>query len=58
MLPRAVVFGLITGPYMQTLLNETFDGVRPLIGKGKAADYIPTLADVPANQLDIAVVAP
>ena len=40
---------------MQTLLNEILDEVRPLIGKGKVADYIPALADVPANQLGIAV---
>lgn len=36
---------------MQTLLNEILEEVRPLIGKGKVADYIPALADVPANQL-------
>ena len=40
---------------MQTLLNEILEEVRPLIGKGKVADYIPALADVPANQLGIAV---
>ncbi|GHS84020.1 glutaminase [Pseudomonas sp. PAGU 2196] len=40
---------------MQTLLNEILDEVRPLIGKGKVADYIPALADVPAQQLGIAV---
>ncbi len=45
----------MTGPSMQTLLNEILDEVRPLIGKGKVADYIPALADVPANQLGIAV---
>jgi len=27
--------------------------VRPLIGKGKVADYIPALADIPAQQLGI-----
>ena len=26
---------------MQTLLNEILEEVRPLIGKGKVADYIP-----------------
>ena len=40
---------------MQTLLNEILDEVRPLIGKGKVADYIPALADVPAQQLGIAL---
>ena len=40
---------------MQTLLNEILDEVRPLIGRGKVADYIPALADVPAQQLGIAV---
>ena len=40
---------------MQTLLNEILDEVRPLIGQGKVADYIPALADVPAQQLGIAV---
>ncbi|MGE8358653.1 glutaminase B [Pseudomonas sp.] len=40
---------------MQSLLNEILDEVRPLIGQGKVASYIPALADVPANQLAIAV---
>ena len=40
---------------MQTLLNEILDEVRPLIGQGKVADYIPALAEVPAQQLGIAV---
>lgn len=40
---------------MQALLNEILDEVRPLIGHGKVADYIPALADVPAHQLGIAV---
>jgi glutaminase len=40
---------------MQTLLNEILEEVRPLIGKGKVADYIPALADVSAQQLGIAV---
>nr|MBP8172323.1 glutaminase [Pseudomonas sp.] len=31
---------------MQALLNEILDEVRPLIGRGKVADYIPALADV------------
>ena len=33
--------GIDTGPSMQTLLNEILEEVRPLIGKGKVADYIP-----------------
>jgi glutaminase len=40
---------------MQALLNEILDEVRPLIGRGKVADYIPALADVPGHQLGIAV---
>ncbi|MEB0109622.1 MULTISPECIES: glutaminase B [Pseudomonas] len=40
---------------MQALLDAILDEVRPLIGQGKVADYIPALADVPANQLGIAV---
>jgi len=40
---------------MQNLLNEILDEVRPLIGQGKVADYIPALGDVPGNQLGIAV---
>ncbi len=37
------------------LLNGILDEVRPLIGKGKVADYIPALAEVPAEKLGIAV---
>ena len=40
---------------MQALLNEIIEQARPLIGQGKVASYIPALADVPANQLGIAV---
>ena len=40
---------------MQALLSSILEEVRPLIGLGKVADYIPALADVPANQLGIAV---
>lgn len=40
---------------MQQLLNEILDEVRPLIGRGKVADYIPALAGVEPNQLGIAV---
>ena len=39
----------------ETLLNGILDEVRPLIGQGKVADYIPALAEVPANKLGIAV---
>lgn len=37
------------------LLNDILDQVRPLIGKGKVADYIPALACVPSSKLAIAV---
>ncbi|HEJ9096964.1 glutaminase B [Serratia odorifera] len=37
------------------LLEEILQQVRPLIGSGKVADYIPALAEVPANRLGIAV---
>ncbi|TRX74318.1 glutaminase B [Pseudomonas mangiferae] len=40
---------------MQSLLNEILEDVRPLIGSGKVADYIPALGRVDANQLGIAV---
>ncbi|MCL4119831.1 UNVERIFIED_CONTAM: hypothetical protein GTU68_046825 [Idotea baltica] len=40
---------------MQKLLNEILDEVRPLIGQGKVADYIPALACVKSQQLGIAV---
>ena len=40
---------------MQALLNEILDQVRPLLGRGKLADYIPALAEVPADRLGIAV---
>jgi glutaminase len=40
---------------MQNLLSEILDEVRPLLGQGKVADYIPALAHVPADQLGIAV---
>ena len=42
---------------MQALLNEILDQVRPLLGRGKVASYIPALAKVPANRLGIAVYA-
>jgi len=37
------------------LLEEILAQVRPLIGQGKVADYIPALAEVPADRLGIAV---
>jgi glutaminase len=40
---------------MQALLNEILDEVRPLLGQGKVADYIPALATVEPRQLGIAV---
>jgi glutaminase len=42
---------------MQALLNEILDQVRPLLGRGKVASYIPALASVPGNRLGIAVYA-
>ena len=39
----------------QILLDEVVDKVRPLIGLGKVADYIPALADVDPNKIAIAV---
>jgi glutaminase len=50
-----VCLGIAASLSMQALLNEILDEVRPLIGQGKVADYIPALADVPGNQLGIAV---
>ncbi|QSX41732.1 glutaminase B [Shewanella cyperi] len=37
------------------LLDEIVQQTRPLLGKGKVADYIPALADVDPNKLGIAV---
>ncbi|MEZ9822121.1 glutaminase B [Shewanella sp. 10N.286.45.A1] len=37
------------------LLEEVIEKVRPLLGQGKVADYIPALAEVNANKLGIAV---
>ncbi|TVO40139.1 glutaminase B [Vibrio algivorus] len=37
------------------LLNDILEQVRPLIGKGKVADYIPALACIPNDKLAIAV---
>ncbi|MGR5488234.1 glutaminase, partial [Vibrio alfacsensis] len=40
-----------TKQILSTILSE----VKPLIGQGKVADYIPALAKVPNNKLGIAV---
>ncbi|MBC9248741.1 glutaminase [Pseudomonas alcaligenes] len=40
---------------MQALLDDILEQVRPLLGQGKLADYIPALAEVPAERLGIAV---
>ncbi|KOO11580.1 glutaminase, partial [Vibrio xuii] len=37
------------------ILAEILNEVRPLIGHGKVADYIPALEKVPVNKLGIAV---
>ncbi|STO79474.1 Thermolabile glutaminase [Grimontia hollisae] len=37
------------------LLSRILEEVRPLIGQGKVADYIPALKKVPASKLGIAV---
>lgn len=37
------------------LLEEIVTLTRPLIGQGKVADYIPALAEVPADRLGIAI---
>ncbi|MBY5992612.1 glutaminase B [Ferrimonas balearica] len=39
----------------KALLEAALDEVRPLLGSGKVADYIPALARVPGNKLGIAV---
>lgn len=40
---------------MQSLLDDIYSEILPLVGQGKVADYIPALANVPPNQLGIAV---
>lgn len=37
------------------LLEDILQQVRPLIGRGKVANYIPALAETPANRLGMAV---
>jgi glutaminase len=39
----------------QALLEQVVEKVRPLLGQGKVADYIPALANVDSNKLGIAV---
>lgn len=39
------------------ILKEIYDEVKPLLGKGKVADYIPALSKVDAKNLGIAVVS-
>ncbi|GGJ02529.1 glutaminase [Shewanella hanedai] len=39
----------------QALLEQVVEKVRPLLGQGKVADYIPALANVDPNKLGIAV---
>ncbi len=34
----------------QSIINEIFQEIRPLLNKGKVADYIPALAEVNSNQ--------
>ncbi|MCM2972482.1 glutaminase B [Larsenimonas suaedae] len=41
---------------MQALLESILDEVRPLLGQGKVADYIPALATVDPHQLGVAVI--
>ncbi len=40
---------------MQALLQEILEQVRPLLGQGRVADYIPALAAVDGQQLGIAL---
>ncbi len=39
----------------KALLESVLEEVRPLLGQGKVADYIPALAQVPSDKLGIAV---
>lgn len=39
----------------EQMLERVLEQVRPLLGKGKVADYIPALANVDANKLGIAI---
>ena len=40
---------------MQSLLSKIYDDVKPLMGQGKVADYIPALACVDPDQFGIAI---
>ena len=40
---------------LQQVLSKIHDDVRPLLGQGKVADYIPALAEVNPNNIGIAV---
>lgn len=40
---------------MKPLLDEILNEVRPLLGQGNVADYIPALASVPAHHLGVAL---
>ncbi len=40
---------------MDLLLSRIFEDVKPLVGQGRVADYIPALSGVDANQFGIAV---
>ncbi len=40
---------------MQSLLDEIYKEVIPMLGRGKVADYIPALASVEAQQFGIAI---
>jgi glutaminase len=45
----------VPGLLDNALLEDILAQVRPLIGQGKVADYIPALAEVPGDKLGIAV---
>nr|WP_202924734.1 glutaminase B [Photorhabdus bodei] len=45
----------VSTTFSNTLLSDILRQVRPLIGQGKVANYIPALAEVPADNLAIAI---
>ncbi|MCG6395632.1 glutaminase, partial [Vibrio alginolyticus] len=45
----------MTTHFSNELLDDILHRVRPLIGSGKVADYIPALAEVSPDRLGIAV---
>lgn len=45
----------LTTHFSNELLDDILHRVRPLIGSGKVADYIPALAEVSPDRLGIAV---